>query len=134
MSIADFKCRLCSDGRTAEYSMRDVPGLEGKCYDLVRCTTCGFIAVHPVPSDEELHAFYSRGYEGLCKSGIIEGENAIQANRAVIEDGITRLRSMEKLARGRPGPRLRTPDLDNWLIGPFVCVSRLWKRVCGNFA
>lgn len=31
-------------------------------YDIVRCTTCGLVRVHPLPTPEQLAAYYKEGY------------------------------------------------------------------------
>lgn len=58
--------------------------------------------VHPHPSPEFLTAFYSSGYDGRVKSGIVEARDA-KANQAAIEDGLTRLRYIAKHAGPQNG-------------------------------
>ncbi len=58
MTVADFRCPLCA-GREAErlaaYKGRS-PTFKGR--EIVQCRVCGFVSAYPMPSDEELAAFY----------------------------------------------------------------------------
>lgn len=64
MTINDFRCVLCS-GREAEcvaaYKGRS-PMFKGR--NIVQCRACGFVSAHPMPSEEELAAFYRTYWSG----------------------------------------------------------------------
>lgn len=64
MTVADFRCPLCA-GREAErlaaYKGRS-PTFKGR--EIVQCRACGFVSAYPMPSDEELAAFYQTYWSG----------------------------------------------------------------------
>jgi SAM-dependent methyltransferase len=64
MATADFRCPLCSGEeaeRLAAYKGRS-PTFRGR--DIVQCRACGFVSAHPMPSEEELAAFYRTYWSG----------------------------------------------------------------------
>jgi len=89
-----FLCDVCQNSRKALF-YTTVRGVDEKEYSLVQCEKCGMVSVFPSPTTEFLDAFYSKNYKGKVKEGIVESRN-IEANRAAIEDGFTKLRYIEK--------------------------------------
>ena len=101
--IEGFVCTACRSGRVALHYL-DAPGRHGVTYELVRCRTCGVVVVWPPPTEAFLASFYSSGYDGRVKRGIIlRGEDFAAANSAVIRDGAVKLATVERLAAQRPG-------------------------------
>lgn len=90
-----FLCDVCQNSRKALFYTK-VRGVDKKEYSLVQCENCGMVSVFPCPTAKYLEAFYSKNYKGKVKEGIVESSN-IEANRAPIEDGFTKLRYIEKL-------------------------------------
>ena len=70
-------------------------GLNEKEYTIVRCALCGSGSTFPTPSEKEMFNFYTKDYQGLVKSNIIESNNPTlfaQSSRAVIEDSLQRIK------------------------------------------
>ena len=42
-------------------------------YTVINCKSCKFIHVHPIPSNEELHAFYNNDFYQKTKPNYIQG-------------------------------------------------------------
>jgi len=64
-------------------------------YTLINCKSCKFIHIHPIPSNEELHAFYNNDYYQKTKPNYIQGnEKDIQYLNYTFDE---KLDTIEKL-------------------------------------
>jgi len=78
------RCPVCSTNRF-RIVYRRLRGVDGKQYDYVRCVTCGFGTVQPLPSAEELAAFYSAARQSRTKVNIYEHTNTHTISSKQIE-------------------------------------------------
>lgn len=91
------RCPVCS-GNEFRIKYEGLKGVDGKRYDFVVCTACGFGTISPLPSNEELTNFYSANYESRTKTNIyhhVSPHDFIETNKSDIEDNLTLLSLVE---------------------------------------
>lgn len=91
-----FECGSCGLMLPPKIVYSGIRGLDGCQYSLVKCEPCGVRQAYPRPSEPTLEKFYGTAYEGRCKQGIVEVGDPFNANRAIIEDGLLRLREANR--------------------------------------
>lgn len=72
----DILCPLCGSGNVGEYfKLSDRFGGNGELYLIYECGDCSFIFLYPLPSESEMHQFYSNeGYDPFIE---VEGSKSL---------------------------------------------------------
>ncbi len=87
---------------------------------MINCKSCKFIHIHPIPSNEELHAFYNNDYYQKTKPNYIQGnEKDIQYQNCTFDE------KLDILERLLPSKSKRVLDIGS---GPGFFLRRAKQR------
>ena len=110
---------------THQRSWGAVGGVDGRQYALFECGNCGLVTVQPPPTKGYLESYYSDGYVGKVKTGIVSFPSR-RANESAIRDATVRLEEIEKIA----GPVGRSVLDVGCGHGFFLAAARARGHVC----
>ena len=94
-------CDICGDNFVEKQhivSIGSLKGVDAKIYNLVKCKVCDTVFVNPLPTEANLAKFYSLFFNGKLRQGIVDWDDFISANKQSIEDGMSKIRYIEKYA------------------------------------